>query len=251
MKKAFVFICISCLAIFNVYTQTDLLMSRYSELRKAHGNIQYDEKLTNTNLESVNWYYPPYKVCDGNISLTFYKNEFILQAMHLDEVLYGTYTIKDNKIICNVIKVFPNTQDLLKNISMNGKSFELEYRIDKTDFWYSIKLIHENQKTVFYALGTEAEFNKWYIINTYDVYKYDGDVVVSNGKLNVREMPNISSEKVYVLDDKMHIKIIGKTKNEDTIDGIKSCWYYVDYAYEDMYCPVYGWVFGGYIKTIK
>jgi len=248
MKKVIFILLHTFLLIAFASAQVDVLMKRYSELRKEQLDLSSNNVLTQSILESINWYYPPYLVCDGNISITFYNTHFVIQAMHNGEIMYGNYTVKNDVIYCVPINIFPNSKDTLRFISLNEESFELKYANDNEDFWYPIKLIHSNGKTVFYAIGKVSNDNFVYKINGYDVFKYDGEVAEVVGNLNVRINPSLSSEKKYMLQNGNKIKIWGRSQKKEIIDGKAAYWYFVDYAYEEGYCPVFGWVFGGYLN---
>lgn len=142
-----------------------------------------------------------------------------------------------NKVSCKVDTIYPNTKEVLPSIALDGKSFELEYGLDKNDFWYPVKLMTTGNRTVFYARGNYATNDNGYTLGGYEVYKYDGGEYYGNGKLNVRDKPSTGGKKLFLLNDRAKIRVAGKTKQEDTIDGIQAPWYFVDYKYEERKCP--------------
>jgi hypothetical protein len=66
--------------------------------------------------------------------------------------------------------------------------------------------------------------------------------VNSKEGLRVRDAPGVSGNIVGLLPHKSSVFIEGKNDNEDIIDGIAGCWYFVKID------ELQGWVFGGYLK---
>ena len=66
--------------------------------------------------------------------------------------------------------------------------------------------------------------------------------VQSSEGLRVRKTPDLAGEKVGLLKNEQIVRATQKTEKVDSVDGISSHWYYINYR------ELRGWVFGGYLK---
>lgn len=66
--------------------------------------------------------------------------------------------------------------------------------------------------------------------------------VQSSEGLRVRKTPDLAGEKVGLLKNEQIARATQKTEKVDSVDGISSHWYYINYR------ELRGWVFGGYLK---
>jgi hypothetical protein len=71
--------------------------------------------------------------------------------------------------------------------------------------------------------------------------RYTSMNVNSPEGLNVRKNPNITAEKIYLLEDKQEVRIIEADKNNITIDNINGYWALIESD------KIKGWVFSGYL----
>jgi Bacterial SH3 domain. len=66
--------------------------------------------------------------------------------------------------------------------------------------------------------------------------------VQSSEGLRVRKTPDLAGETVGLLKNEQIVRATQKTEKVDSVDGISSHWYYINYR------ELRGWVFGGYLK---
>jgi hypothetical protein len=95
-------------------------------------------------------------------------------------------------------------------------------------------IVQENDVS---SIHDEAE-----VLQADDESKPHAMYVNSKDGLRVRDMPGVAGNILDVLPHKSKIVIVGKSEQEDNIDGITGCWYSMKMD------ELQGWVFGGYLK---
>ncbi len=202
------------------------------------------------SLESVNWYFNPYFICDSYFVITFDKGYYLASELH-----NGAYSIGEYSIVSpNTIRLLPfSTQKadyLDERLPFTDGREELVFTVDPQDFWYSSKLTGVKTASVFYATQSKSPPNKQYEIDTVKVTKIDETLYQTTTNLKVRSLPSQKGKELKVLTGGTVVNAYAIGPRE-RIDGIESNWFYVDFAYEDQYCTFFGWVFGGYLHQKK
>jgi hypothetical protein len=234
----------------------DRLSALEKELFDAHNRkdgvnaVHIANPIDAQSLESVNWYFNPYFICDSYFVITFDKGCYLASELH-----NGAYSIGEYSIISpNTIRLLPfSTQKVDyqdERLPFTDGSENLAFAVDSQDFWYSSKLTGVKTGSVFYATQSKSPPNKQYRIDGIKVTKINETLYQSATNLKVRSLPSQKGGELTILKAGTVVNAYAIGPREK-IDGIESNWFYVDFAYEDQYCTVFGWVFGGYLYQKK
>lgn len=75
-----------------------------------------------------------------------------------------------------------------------------------------------------------------------DIASDNSYIVTSKKGINLRNAPERTSSIIFLIPTNEEVTVIKQTEKNDSIDGINSPWYYIQYKTYN------GWVFGGYIQ---
>lgn len=216
-------------------------------------------------------------VKEGFGCFTFYENgnySYYWKQMSESLEFQGNYTI-DSQIIyfttIHSIKIngFENDNHSL-SLGIPGK-YKINYAIKKSE--YKTALVNIESDHIYWSKEKVRPFENTKIDDTDCIlYPYDAEntkYAVLSENLKIRKRPSLKSDVITIngyesdtgfltLNRSIEfagsvLRIKAKSVNEDTVDEITAPWYYVQCSSEFndfIGLPVFGWIYGGYIKEI-
>lgn len=240
----------------------EALTDRIEALNSSRRDELDDNGVMNRGFENVIWWDANRMMGFGhNKRILFYKGEFIIHDFGIGVVAYGQYNVDDGgRVVCNIL----NRHIIEKDFYTNE-----EYYKEFLDYY---KLFLENDTITFTVKhDPNLYYNQWQLISDpggelyiigkdeytkvdmiyyndgVELYKYDGGIQRCLDRLNVREKPSLNAMVICVLEADTYVDVAARTTVKEKIDGIEDYWCYVNYAFEDQYVGVYGYVFGAYL----
>ena len=214
-----------------------------TQWRTSRALSHFPDVIDAVTLESGTWYVNPYLLCDDSVEMTFDKGKYMIRGMHVGALSIGEYTITS----ANVVRLKAYPMELLNYGSIySDVQQEVRFLIDQKDFWYSAKLVFPKTGAVFYATESKSPPNSEYVLGSYRVMKIPVTTYETTADLKVRELPTQKSQQRALLEKGTSVDVFAIGTSRETINGVESSWYYVNYPTEGD-CWQLGWVFGAYV----
>jgi hypothetical protein len=189
--------------------------------------------------------------------LLFHNGYFIIEdgiAVWRRFRAYGRYTVdREGRIVCNIQERYferpdASLEEYYKAFLENDTIiFTIKY--DPGLYYHQWQMSDLSGDEIFYGIKDQyASPDMIYDNDGVKLYKYEGGIKWCTSMVNLREKPSLDAKIIAVLDAGRHVKAEARTTIREKIDNKEDCWYYVYYAVDDKYIPVYGYVFGGYLE---
>ena len=162
----------------------------------------------------------------------------------------GTYTVKDNEVMLNVI-MFTEWGELPAYITQKN----VKCAIVETDSVFSKYKLVGNGGLELWSLNHKQDQGKKCIIGRFVIYAYQTDGKVTENA-RIRSGPGLQYTSysfsidedqpiLYSLPKGHGIKIYGYSEDKTIVDGVEMPWYYC--SFRSMWEEQFGWIWGGLI----